>query len=55
MHNMQRQMLLPEACQFLALDCGAIQGAHSNAPLTGISGVFLDVPGQHPAEIGEAI
>jgi len=48
-------MLLPDACQFLTLDCSAIQGVRSNAPLTGISRVFLDVPGQHPEKIGKAI
>ena len=34
------------------LDAGACR---SNAPLIGISRIFLDVPGQHPAEIGKAI
>jgi len=29
--------------------------AGSNPPLTGFSGAFLDVPGQHPAEVRQTI
>src|SRR6201981_172971 len=53
--NIARRNALPDGCQFLTLGCSAIQGVQSNAPLPGITRLFLRVSRQDPAKIGKAI